>query len=147
MCGIAGKISFNDILNHEVEVKNACQAMAYRGPDNIAVHTISKATLGHCRLSIIDLSVEANQPFYSEDKRYSIVFNGEIYNFKEVRRELEKNRESKKSSYRRKLQYKIKLKNGDPIYKKQYPISQKWIEKTHKRIMNSVRISKLRKQG
>ncbi len=90
MCGIAGKISFNTFQNYEQEVKNACEAMAYRGPDNITVNTIGNATLGHCRLAIIDLSPEANQPFYSEDKRYSIVFNGEIYNYKEVRSQLEK---------------------------------------------------------
>lgn len=90
MCGIAGKISFNTFQNYEQEVKNACDAMAYRGPDNITVNTIGNATLGHCRLAIIDLSPEANQPFYSEDKRYSIVFNGEIYNYKEVRSQLEK---------------------------------------------------------
>ena len=90
MCGIAGKISFNTFQNYEQEVKNACDAMAYRGPDNITVNTIGNATLGHCRLAIIDLSPEANQPFYSEDNRYSIVFNGEIYNYREVRSQLEK---------------------------------------------------------
>jgi asparagine synthase (glutamine-hydrolysing) len=91
MCGIAGKISFEKFQNFEKEVKDSCDAMAYRGPDNLSVHSIGKACLGHVRLSIIDLSSEANQPFYSEDKRYSIVFNGEIYNFKEVRRFLEAN--------------------------------------------------------
>jgi asparagine synthase (glutamine-hydrolysing) len=89
MCGIAGKISFNESDSFERDVKNACQAMAYRGPDNTTINTIGKATLGHCRLAIIDLSAEANQPFYSGDKRYSIVFNGEIYNYQEVRKQLE----------------------------------------------------------
>ncbi len=90
MCGIAGKISFKHDQDFRTEVNSACDAMHYRGPDNIAVHKIGQATLGHCRLAIIDLSVEANQPFYSEDKSYSIVFNGEIYNYKEVKKNLEK---------------------------------------------------------
>ncbi len=90
MCGIAGKISFNTFQNNEFEVKKACEAMAYRGPDNTSIHTIGKATLGHCRLAIIDLSSNANQPFYSDDKRYSIVFNGEIYNYQDVRKQLVK---------------------------------------------------------
>jgi len=89
MCGIAGKISFSESNTFEQDVKNACQAMAYRGPDNTTVNTIGNATLGHCRLAIIDLSIEANQPFYSDDKRYSIVFNGEIYNYQEVRTQLQ----------------------------------------------------------
>ncbi len=88
MCGIAGKISFNTLQNNEQEVRKACEAMAYRGPDNTGVHAIGKATLGHCRLSIIDLSADANQPFYSEDRRYSLVFNGEIYNYQELRKQL-----------------------------------------------------------
>lgn len=91
MCGIAGKISFNTLQNYEQDVKNACDAMAYRGPDNRTINSIGNAVLGHCRLAIIDLSTDANQPFYSEDRRYSIVFNGEIYNYKEVRNELENN--------------------------------------------------------
>jgi asparagine synthase (glutamine-hydrolysing) len=63
MCGIAGKISFNESNTFEQDVKSACQAMAYRGPDNTTINTIGNATLGHCRLAIIDLSAEANQPF------------------------------------------------------------------------------------
>ena len=90
MCGIAGKISFNTLQNYYSDVKNACDSMAYRGPDNITIKNTDSATLGHCRLAIIDLSTDANQPFYSEDNRYSTVFNGEIYNFKEVRSKLQK---------------------------------------------------------
>ena len=48
-------------------------------------------SLGHSRLSIIDLSANANQPFISNDGKYSIVYNGEIYNYKSIKTELEKN--------------------------------------------------------
>ena len=48
MCGIAGKISFSSHENYGVEVRKACDAMAYRGPDNIEVNTVGDAVLGHC---------------------------------------------------------------------------------------------------
>lgn len=91
MCGIAGKIYFNNFSETDKSVELACKAMSYRGPDNMKIEKSGKAVLGHCRLAIIDLSSEANQPFYSDDKRFSIVFNGEIYNFEEIKRELENN--------------------------------------------------------
>ena len=89
MCGIAGKISFDSPQNYRHDVQNACDTMSYRGPDNITVNTYGQATLGHCRLAIIDLSPQANQPFISSDQRYTMVYNGEIYNYKEVRKNLE----------------------------------------------------------
>lgn len=89
MCGIAGKISFKHLSDDESKVESACEAMSYRGPDFKKIVKTGKAVLGHCRLAIIDLSTEANQPFFSDDKRYSIVFNGEIYNFYEVKKVLE----------------------------------------------------------
>lgn len=91
MCGISGKIDFKSRNLFIEDVQKSCDAMIYRGPDNITVKSSGIATLGHCRLAIIDLSAEANQPFYSEDERYVTVFNGEIYNFQEVRNDLIKN--------------------------------------------------------
>ena len=64
-------------------------ATSHRGPDGTAVKTVSNITLGHNRLAIIDLSPGSNQPMTSHDGRYTIVFNGEIYNFRELRKELE----------------------------------------------------------
>ncbi|NUM31879.1 MAG: asparagine synthase (glutamine-hydrolyzing) [Bacteroidetes bacterium] len=89
MCGIAGKISFKNFDENEIKVEAACMSMINRGPDFQKIIKTGKAVLGHCRLAIIDLSAEANQPFFSEDKRYAIVFNGEIYNFNEVKKYLE----------------------------------------------------------
>lgn len=64
-------------------------SIRHRGPDAQAVRQFNGAVLGHARLSIIDLSEAGNQPFVSNDGRYALVFNGEIYNFKTLRRELE----------------------------------------------------------
>jgi asparagine synthase (glutamine-hydrolysing) len=75
-----------------------CQAIAHRGPDGHGVFTDLDAgvCLGHRRLSIIDLSIEGDQPMTSADGRLVIVFNGEIYNYTEVRAELEASSKSPK---------------------------------------------------
>jgi len=90
MCGIAGIINFDKSkINPEIAnvVKNSLE---HRGPDFSKVDYIGEhITLIHTRLSIIDLDQRSNQPMYSKDKRYSIVFNGEIYNYKEIRKILE----------------------------------------------------------
>lgn len=86
MCGIAGSVG-NRSLTSDVELM--CAAMPHRGPDNTGIwHDKEDCVLGHNRLSIIDLSAEANQPFESADQRYTLVFNGEIYNYIELRHEL-----------------------------------------------------------
>lgn len=85
MCGIAGAVNYSGIPNFD-RVKRMSQAMAYRGPDNQGVASYGSCVLGHRRLSIIDLSDEANQPFGYGDK--AIVFNGEIYNYRELRSDL-----------------------------------------------------------
>ncbi|MCI8919278.1 MAG: hypothetical protein HFH29_11045, partial [Eubacterium sp.] len=56
-------------------------AIAHRGPDAEGMFCAENIALGHRRLSIIDLSEQGNQPMYSHDGRYVIVFNGEIYNY------------------------------------------------------------------
>lgn len=89
MCGIAGYISKTPgyLPNR---LATAARLMQHRGPDAGAVYiaTGEQAGLAHRRLSIIDLSETANQPMTSACGRYSIVFNGEIYNYQELRREL-----------------------------------------------------------
>lgn len=89
MCGIVGFINYG---SKELLIK-ATDSMNHRGPDNGSYFFDSekRCGLGHRRLSIIDLSNEANQPFWSEDGNSAIVFNGEIFNFKEVK-ELLKNK-------------------------------------------------------
>ena len=89
MCGIAGIYGLEDIEAPESLVGRMNDAMAHRGPDAAGVWRGSNVVLGHRRLSIIDLSASAHQPFVSADGRTAIAFNGEIYNFRELRRELE----------------------------------------------------------
>lgn len=87
MCGIIGVISSKQI--DLKQIKSATKVLDKRGPDCQATVTFENIALGHARLSIIDTSEGANQPFFDITKRYIIVFNGEIYNFKELKIELE----------------------------------------------------------
>jgi asparagine synthase (glutamine-hydrolysing) len=80
MCGICG-LSFGD----QHLVKRMCDSIAHRGPDDAGIYTDGKVTLGHRRLSIIDLSQAGRQPMANEDGSIQIVFNGEVYNFGEIR--------------------------------------------------------------
>ncbi|MCX5695219.1 MAG: asparagine synthase (glutamine-hydrolyzing) [Candidatus Omnitrophica bacterium] len=89
MCGIAGKINWNATPSADSVIK-MCNKMRYRGPDDYGIVSLNNVVLGHRRLSIIDLSENAKQPMVSSDKRYFIVYNGEVYNFKELKKELEK---------------------------------------------------------
>ena len=91
MCGINGFISATytgDQKLSMVRSMNAC--LAHRGPDNDGTWHDETICLGHRRLSIIDLSPEGNQPFFSTDRRYVIVYNGELYNYKELKLELQR---------------------------------------------------------
>jgi asparagine synthase (glutamine-hydrolysing) len=85
MCGIAGIINFNDLPISEFAVKQMTCALSHRGPDAEGFFINNGIALGHRRLSILDLSTGANQPFFDNSGRYIIVFNGEMYNFKEVK--------------------------------------------------------------
>lgn len=89
MCGIAGIIAKDEVGQTNIpNIKEATDALHFRGPDNKGVFTNEKVGLGHARLSIIDTSHGASQPFHSENGRYVLVFNGEIYNYKELRKPL-----------------------------------------------------------
>ena len=89
MCGIAGLFHTGTIKPVDpVRVERMCDALAHRGPDGSGVWTAPGVGLGHRRLSIIDIA-GSPQPMVSADERAVIVFNGEIYNFRELRRELE----------------------------------------------------------
>lgn len=88
MCGISG-ILRRDLKTVDVgEIVKINETLFHRGPDYGQVQLFDHVALGHRRLSIIDLSNEANQPMFSKDNRYVIVFNGEVYNFKEIKQEL-----------------------------------------------------------
>ena len=86
MCGIAGYVGSGD----QGELEAMVAAIAHRGPDHKGYLVRGNVALGHARLSIIDTSAGAHQPMLSSDERYAVVFNGEIYNFKALRSELEK---------------------------------------------------------
>jgi asparagine synthase (glutamine-hydrolysing) len=92
MCGIAGVFSIRH-GSHEIRAaaERMQQALVHRGPDDQGVWQSScqQAVLAHRRLSILDLSTGARQPMSTPDGRFTICFNGEIYNFRELRCELE----------------------------------------------------------
>lgn len=90
MCGITGVFAFNLLGKFNmIHVTAATIALEKRGPDAHDVYTDEFVGLGHRRLSIIDTSAVANQPMWDAQKRYCIVFNGEIFNYQELRKELE----------------------------------------------------------
>src|SRR5271167_2432223 len=89
MCGIAGVVSATRESNiTEALVHHMCNQIVYRGPDDEGLYVADGAGLGMRRLSIIDLA-GGHQPVFNEDRTVWVVFNGEIYNFRELRRELE----------------------------------------------------------
>lgn len=90
MCGIFFIFNKSNEIS-EQRLKNTVAKISHRGPDNQGVYSKNKVGMGHARLSIIDLSDNANQPFESIDQNYKIIFNGEIYNFLEIKTELLKN--------------------------------------------------------
>ena len=73
---------------HEALIAQMTDVLSHRGPDDSGVHREDKCVLGHRRLSIIDLSSNGHQPFVSDDNRYLMTYNGEIYNYIELREEL-----------------------------------------------------------
>jgi len=94
MCGITGFINVSRLMGHEelLAIATGMADMLYnRGPNDSGawVDDNTGIALGHRRLSIIDLSPEGHQPMHSTSGRYVVVFNGEIYNFKQLREELE----------------------------------------------------------
>ncbi len=91
MCGLNGIISaVIETEKCESIVRAMNKRLAHRGPDHDGIWKDDKICLGHRRLSIIDLSPESNQPFISNDKRYVIIYNGELYNYKDLKLELQR---------------------------------------------------------
>lgn len=89
MCGICGIVNFNNKQVEENILKRMADNLAHRGPDAQGFFLKNNVGLGHRRLSIIDLET-GDQPIYNEDRTLSLVFNGEIYNFRQLRVGLEK---------------------------------------------------------
>lgn len=92
MCGITGFYS-SSFKHHAADLQKMTDTLSHRGPDAanyyFEANTKGNIGLGHRRLSIIDLSPEANQPFYSKNGRYVMVFNGEIYNYQSIAKKLQ----------------------------------------------------------
>jgi asparagine synthase (glutamine-hydrolysing) len=97
MCGIAGLAGVGDRDEARFRVRRMMSTLARRGPDGDGVEVWNSAVLGHRRLSIFDLSDAGRQPMLSPDSSVGIVFNGAIYNFRELRTELEAQNYSFKS--------------------------------------------------
>jgi len=87
MCGIAGYYSLKNIFS-ETDLRAMLSTIEHRGPDADGIENFGSCAIGHKRLSIIDLSENANQPMNSMNGRYSISYNGEVYNYFEMSREL-----------------------------------------------------------
>ncbi len=89
MCGICGVYAFNMIgAISMINLQSVNETMQHRGPDAGLLFNDEKVGLGHRRLSIIDLSYSANQPMADETERYTMVFNGEIFNYQELKNDL-----------------------------------------------------------
>ena len=102
MCGIAGIVGRAGGIRgqrpaggertseHQI-VERMVDALKHRGPDDEGISDCDQYTFGHTRLAIIDLSTAGHQPMFTSDGRYQIVYNGEIYNYRELRKQLEQN--------------------------------------------------------
>ncbi|HEX2873843.1 MAG TPA: asparagine synthase (glutamine-hydrolyzing), partial [Polyangiaceae bacterium] len=90
MCGFVGVLNLDGQAADAALLSRMSQEIAHRGPDDQGVETSGPCGLGFRRLSIIDLSAAGHQPMRSADERLTIVFNGEIYNYRELRDELAK---------------------------------------------------------
>lgn len=88
MCGIAGYLAMNDRVVDAAIVQRMTNTLVHRGPDDSGIYVNENIGLGHRRLSIIDLSTLGHQPMISDCGNYVIVFNGEIYNFHELKQSL-----------------------------------------------------------
>jgi asparagine synthase (glutamine-hydrolysing) len=89
MCGIAGQARSDGARVERALIERMCAAQQHRGPDSRGVHISGGAGLGIQRLRIIDLAT-GDQPIFNEDRSLAVVLNGEIYNFRELRAELER---------------------------------------------------------
>ena len=83
MCGVSGIIFKKNFIAKE-KIINMSGLISHRGPDQSGYLEFNNLLLGHVRLSVLDISNKGRQPM-SNDERYSIIYNGEVYNYKELR--------------------------------------------------------------
>lgn len=90
MCGICGIVSGSDQILSVDDLQRMLKSIKHRGPDADGIYVANRVGLGHCRLSILDLSSDGAQPMATDDGLFVIAYNGEIYNFAEIRKELQR---------------------------------------------------------
>src|SRR3990172_9479601 len=88
MCGIAGELSFSKPVDPD-HIKRMMDAIVHRGPDDEGLYCADRIGLGHRRLSIIDLTESGRNPIWTADRSLAIIFNGEVYNYRELRAQLQ----------------------------------------------------------
>lgn len=88
MCGVCGELNFSGRDINPLNIENMANAIIHRGPDDSGIYCGGFIGLGHRRLSIIDLSQNGRQPIWDNDMHLCLVFNGEVYNYKEIKEEL-----------------------------------------------------------
>src|SRR3712207_2650589 len=88
MCGIAGLLLRRNRLDLRDGIRSMIDRVRHRGPDTQGEYLQGRVALGHCRLSVVDLSPAGKQPMLSADGRYAITYNGELYNYIEIRSQL-----------------------------------------------------------
>lgn len=119
MCGITGIRAFNEIGRFfMVNNSNATKELEHRGPDSQGFYLDDLVLLSHRRLSIQDTSSAGNQPMKSEDENYVIAYNGEVYNFKELKTELEANGHTFSSGTDTEVILKLYIEEGVFAFKK-----------------------------
>ena len=89
MCGICGELRFDGAKVHSASINVMSDRLAKRGPDSLGDYFDGPLAFGHRRLSVIDLSNSSNQPFFDQQHNLALVFNGAIYNYRELRAELQ----------------------------------------------------------
>jgi asparagine synthase (glutamine-hydrolysing) len=87
VCGIIGQVRRDARQVDRATMERMCMALEHRGPDSRGLHVDGQVALGIQRLRVIDLQT-GDQPIYNEDRSVVVVLNGEIYNFRELRRDL-----------------------------------------------------------
>lgn len=90
MCGITGFVNLNGEKPSLTLLKKMTEAIAYRGPDDRGLEISDNCALGNRRLAVVDLSFRGHQPMWDKKRKLCLTFNGEIYNFRQLRKELEK---------------------------------------------------------
>lgn len=90
MCGIFGVFFHSETAIDNHKLKQSALRLSHRGPDAQGIYSDKHAGLVHTRLSLLDLSERGNQPFWDDSRRYALVYNGEVYNFRELKPDLEK---------------------------------------------------------